>query len=141
MSDYYSRVVKIADLLGFSLNSFAKKGLGYSSYEKLRRLKDSPDNKPSIDILEDINRNFPQVNMTWLISGKGNVLIDDQQNVVYLNNLPEDKMQLSNFISEANKRSDDFLNDDAFAAYVLASYKKIKNDKRRDDLRGKILDD
>lgn len=144
MSDYYSRVVKIADLLGFSLNSFAKKGLGYSSYEKLRRLKDSPDNKPSIDILEEVHEKFPNVNLDWLITGIGVPFKDMDGDPIYLDNIPEDELQLAKLIAKLHSEREVLLEKDLFAKFIVDCYKSFvtnKNNKNREELRKKYLDD
>lgn len=72
--EYYKRIEKVSEHLGYkSINSFSKEGLAYSSAEKINRLK-KEGSKPSIDILLDITNKFDQINPSWLLSGKGEML-------------------------------------------------------------------
>ena len=48
--------------------------LGYSSSEKLSRLLRNPENKPSYDIIFDIANKFDELNIDWLITGRGAML-------------------------------------------------------------------
>lgn len=67
----FERIRKLYEYQGFnSLNDFSLNGLGYSSPQKLNRLKD-PKKKPSYDILVDILTKFREVNARWLILGDG----------------------------------------------------------------------
>jgi hypothetical protein len=57
--------------------------MGYSSPEKLYRLKrlkpNSGDfNNPSFDILIDLANMFEDLNMRWLITGRGKVLLKEE---------------------------------------------------------------
>lgn len=55
------------------MHDFAINGLSYKAVEKLNRLK-TPTKSPSYGILNDISNKFEDVNMNWLISGKGEML-------------------------------------------------------------------
>lgn len=48
--------------------------LGYKNPEKLYRLFRVENAKPSVDILEDISNIFESLNMTWLLTGRGEML-------------------------------------------------------------------
>lgn len=77
-SCFFERLMQIVDYKGFStLNNFAIKALGYSSSEKLNRLK-SENNKPSINIIQDISNKFEDINIEWLLFGKGEMLKGEQ---------------------------------------------------------------
>lgn len=55
--------------LNHNPNSFAV-ALEYPSNTKIQRLTKEP-NKPSIDILNDISNKFDNVNIDWIVTGKG----------------------------------------------------------------------
>lgn len=78
--------MEISDLKGYkSLNDFAKNGLGYSSSEKLNRLKD-PTKKPSFDIIEDVSNKFVDINVRWIVTGEGEMLnkhVTNEASAVY----------------------------------------------------------
>ena len=74
MNNIYSRLLQIVEYKGFkSINDFAKNGLGYSSSEKLNRLK-KENTSPGFDIIQDITNKFEDINMNWFVSGKGEML-------------------------------------------------------------------
>jgi len=75
-STFFDRILQIANNQGYkNINDFAKNGLGYSSSQKLNRLKD-PETKPSLDIIEDISNKFEGINLDWMIFGRGAMLTD-----------------------------------------------------------------
>ncbi len=70
-SIFFERISEVLISKGFkNLNDFAINGLGYSSSEKLNRLKDA-SKKPSVDILIDIANKFEDLDAGWLLTGKG----------------------------------------------------------------------
>lgn len=76
-SNFFERIMQIIDYYNIkSINSFAKNYLNYDSSEKINRLKRDNTN-PSYEILKDISNKFVDLNMNWLITGKGNMLIND----------------------------------------------------------------
>lgn len=144
MYPYHKRFVKLAKELGFSLNAFAKKGLGWKSYENLRRLSDSPKNKPSIDILEEVHEKFPNVNLDWLVTGVGVPFKDMDGDPIYLDNIPEDELQLAKVIAKIHSEREVLLEKDLFAKFIVDCYKSFvtnKNNKNREELRKKYLGD
>ena len=75
MQTFFKRLLHIVEFQGFkNINDFALNGLKYDSSSKLNRLKDDK-NKPSVEIILDIANQFPDVNIHWLLTGKGNVLL------------------------------------------------------------------
>jgi len=73
--NFYDRLKQVLELKGFkNLRTFAIDGLGYRSYEKLNRLKDGTK-KPGYQILLDISNKFENINLNWLITGKGEILL------------------------------------------------------------------
>ncbi|MBK6263521.1 S24 family peptidase [Marivirga sp. S37H4] len=68
-SNFFERLMVFSDSQGFkNINEFAE-FLGYSSAEKLYRLKRSPSAKPSFDIIHDISNKFEILDLRWLITG------------------------------------------------------------------------
>lgn len=71
MTNFFDRFLQIADYKGYKNPSdFAKNGLGWTSSEKINRLKDN-SKKPSVDILIEISNKFDDINPEWLLLGKG----------------------------------------------------------------------
>ena len=71
---FFERIMQIIDFYNIkSVNSFAKTYLNYDSSERINRLKDE-NKKPSIEILEDISNKFEDVNIDWLVTGRGEML-------------------------------------------------------------------
>jgi hypothetical protein len=92
MDNFYTRLSQLSEYKGFkSVNKFALDGLNYSSSEKLNRLKKENTN-PSVEILLDIANKFEEINIEWLLTGKGEML---------RNNVSETKKQSYNLVSES----------------------------------------
>ncbi|MRI64691.1 hypothetical protein EDM00_11945, partial [Ornithobacterium rhinotracheale] len=73
-SNIFERITQIAEFYGYnSINDFALNGLGYSSSEKINRLKD-PTKKPSVDIINDISNKF-EINLNWLLNEIGEMTL------------------------------------------------------------------
>ena len=82
MTNFFDRIMQFADYKGFKNPSeFAKKGLGWTSSEKINRLK-KENNKPSVDILIEISNKFDDINLSWLLTGKGEMLKTSTQSIV-----------------------------------------------------------
>lgn len=82
-SNFFERLDTLCQLKSIAgIPELAKK-MGYSSPEKLYRLKrtkpnSSELNNPSFDILVDLANMFEDLNMRWLITGRGEVLLKDK---------------------------------------------------------------
>lgn len=73
-TNFFERITQIINYKGYrSVHAFAINGLGYSSSEKLNRLK-KEGAKPSYDILEDIANKFDDINVDWLLTGRESML-------------------------------------------------------------------
>jgi len=87
MQTFFKRLLQVIEFQEFkNINDFALNGLKYDSSSKLNRLKDEK-NKPSVEILLDIANYFPKINIHWLITGNGNMLLSNYETVS--NNLKE----------------------------------------------------
>lgn len=73
-SGFFERILQIIEYYGIkSVNSFACDFLKYESSEKINRLKKENAN-PSYEILLDISNKFEDIDMNWLITGRGSML-------------------------------------------------------------------
>jgi len=57
--------------------------LGYNSPQKLYRLFNTENASPSCRIIEDISGKFYDLNLNWLFSGRGNMIIEPQEQADY----------------------------------------------------------
>ena len=77
ISNFFERISSIMDYYEIkSVKSFACKHLGYASSEKINRLK-GRGTRPSYEILNDISNKFEDINVEWLLTGKGEMLKKD----------------------------------------------------------------
>ncbi len=77
---FYLRLREFYKSLGYKNDrAFSVNALGYNGSEKINRLK-KDGNKPSIDILKDISNKFENFNLHWYITGKGEMLLSDNEN-------------------------------------------------------------
>ena len=89
MNNFYNRLSQLSEIKGFkSINKFALDGLNYLSSEKLNRLKKENTN-PSVEILIDISNKFEDVNIEWLLTGRGEMLRSVAEKNIEIN--PTDK--------------------------------------------------
>lgn len=87
-----------AKIKGFKNLNDLSDHLGYSSPEKLYRLKRNPEAKPSFDIIQDFSNKFEDLNLNWFISNDPNPSI--QTNLYKNDTIPS---------SEANEPHADFV--------------------------------
>ncbi|WP_052705156.1 hypothetical protein [Flavobacterium sp. 316] len=99
MQTFFKRLVQIIEHQGFkNVNVFALNGLGYDSSSKLNRLRD-PKNKPSLEILLDISKHFPDINIHWLVTGKGNMLLYSNESITNKLQEPNEEYLSENYAS------------------------------------------
>ncbi|MFV8347289.1 hypothetical protein [Flavobacterium sp. ZB4P13] len=104
MNEFFRRILQLSEYKGFkNISDFAKNGLQYASSEKINRLK-KENNKPSFEILLDISNKFDDVNLNWLITGRGKLSIDEysvgEQNSTYGNSKDLDLIKSKDKIIE-----------------------------------------
>jgi hypothetical protein len=73
--------------------------LGYTSSEKLYRLQRDKKAKPSFDIILDIANRFEYLNLVWLITGRGEMYINQIQNLI---NEDSVRIELNKGLHEVN---------------------------------------
>lgn len=69
-------IIQFIDFIGLNRYKFSKK-TGISESVLLNIYKGK--NKPSVDILEKILNIYPALNLNWLFTGNGNILLENQE--------------------------------------------------------------
>lgn len=73
-SEFIKRLEKIINYYGLSASSFSEKiGVQRSSISHIL----SGRNKPSLDFILKVLYSFPEINLYWLLNGKGNFLKEE----------------------------------------------------------------
>lgn len=81
-STFFDRLEEFSASEGFkSINDFAINGLKYKSSQKLNRLRGG-NNKPSLEIIEDIKNRFANADLNWLIANKGEKYLEGVDHVM-----------------------------------------------------------
>ncbi|AZA87124.1 transcriptional regulator [Chryseobacterium shandongense] len=81
-SNFFERTLRITAFYGYSGVPELARALGYSSPEKLYRLK-KENAKPSIDILQDLSNKFEDLDLNWFVTGEGEMLKSKSKNNVH----------------------------------------------------------
>jgi transcriptional regulator with XRE-family HTH domain len=89
-SEFTERLQKVIDFYGETASGFAEKiGVQRSSISHIL----SGRNKPSLDFVMKVLHSYPEVELYWLMNGKGNfpseVKVSESQN----SNLPQPKLE------------------------------------------------
>lgn len=87
-SNFFERTLRISSFYGYSGIPELSKALGYKSPEKLYRLQ-KENTKPSVDILQDLSNKFEDLNLTWYITGNGEMIISKREKNLYKENVEE----------------------------------------------------
>ncbi len=123
ISSFFERISKIMDFYHIkSVSSFALDHLGYSSPEKINRLK-KKGNNPSFEILSDISNKFDKIDVGWLLTGKGemikknsishNIEYKEQSNLELINSLINRIEDLSRQVGEKTRENEQLLRENA----------------------------
>jgi transcriptional regulator with XRE-family HTH domain len=97
IEDFIKRLEKILEYYSLTASSFADKiGVQRSSMSHLL----SGRNKPSLDFIMKISEIFPDVDLYWILNGKGNFPKTDDQEIstespLKIQNTPEDLFSAS----------------------------------------------
>jgi hypothetical protein len=78
ISPIAQRIGKYIAYLQVSRREFALR-LGYTSSEKINRLFRKDGAKPGFDIIEDMANKFVDLNVEWLVTGRGEMLKEPLQ--------------------------------------------------------------
>lgn len=97
--DFVKRLETIFDYYGLTASSFADKiNVQRSSISHLL----SGRNKPSLDFILKVIENFPEVELLWLLNGKGNFPIGEYSNPENFNSSPIQKIESEEEINSPN---------------------------------------
>jgi len=70
-STIFDRILTILEKKGLKNVSELADKLGYASPQKIYRLKQEENSKPSYDIIFDLSNKFEDLNLRWFITGEG----------------------------------------------------------------------
>lgn len=97
--DFVKRLETIFDYYGLSASSFADKiNVQRSSISHLL----SGRNKPSLDFILKVMESFPEVELLWLLNGKGNFPKGENSNSEIMNSSPIQKIENEQDISSSD---------------------------------------
>lgn len=115
--DFAKRLQEVMDLHGESASSFAEKiGVQRSSISHIL----SGRNKPSLDFVLKILSAFPDVELYWLLNGKGTAPI--------LNKLPHNQLKSSELKKDMKfENNDDKIIERIIIFYTDGTFKNFKN--------------
>ena len=116
MSNIQTRLKEFISSTGMSKNKFAEY-IGTSSALMSKLTTEEVDFRKSI--LEKILEKFPDLNLTWLLTGHGNMVIEDQLNEVQYN--PQTDEYLLETISKT-KQSEYYKYTNEIASKILYSF-------------------
>lgn len=92
IEDFVKRLQKIMDFYGESSSSFAEKiGVQRSNISHIL----SGRNKPSFDFVIKVLHSFPEVELNWLINGKGSFPNDTKNEIPNREQLPKDIVKIT----------------------------------------------
>ena len=75
ISTIFDRILIIIQRRGIRNVAELASFLGYSSPQKIYRLRQAENSKPSYDIIQDFSKKFEDLNMRWFITGEGEPFI------------------------------------------------------------------
>lgn len=93
MNNFSTRLKKYIDSLGLSINSFASI-LGHKSGTTIANAV-AGRNSPRVSLLEEIFKEFPNVNFDWLVTGRGAMHVDGSIVDILVKGLPPKEATLN----------------------------------------------
>ena len=103
IDDFVKRLEIILEYYGLNASSFADKiGVQRSSMSHLL----SGRNKPSLDFVLKILEVFPEIDLYWILIGKGNFIKSDDENVNLGTEINPEKTKVTTPISDENFASE-----------------------------------
>ena len=70
-SNFYNRMLTYAQIQGIKNTKALSDALGFEKPERLYRLKRDANARPSFETIEGLTNLFENLNLRWLITGKG----------------------------------------------------------------------
>jgi len=129
-TEFTKRLEKILSHYGLSASAFAEKiGAQRSSISHLL----SGRNKPSLDFVMKILTSFPEINLYWLLNGKGEFLKSDTPSKSLFENVSKIETKISPTLQsvETQKKEPLNFNDDDIERIVIfyknGTFKNFKN--------------
>lgn len=131
IDDFIKRLEIILDYYGLSASSFADKiGVQRSSLSHLL----SGRNKPSLDLILKVVQNFPEVDLYWILNGKGAFPKLESK---IISDLPSSSQNLENLTKEQTSSQQPSLFADEVATMKNPVFeKKIENFSNTGNLEG-----
>jgi predicted transcriptional regulator len=116
--EFTKRLQKVIDFYGESASSFAEKiGVQRSSISHIL----SGRNKPSLDFVLKVLSSFPEVELYWLMNGKGNFPATKIQNETI--KISEEKKNLTSNPESNSKVLSDSISEDKTIERIVIFYK------------------
>ncbi len=115
-SNFIKRLEKIINYYGLSASSFSEKiGVQRSSISHIL----SGRNKPSLDFILKVLSSFPEINLYWLLNGKGSFLKEEDsiENKSVLPQPVQIKVSKDNSLNKTIQRIVIFYSDGTFESF------------------------
>jgi transcriptional regulator with XRE-family HTH domain len=91
MNDIATRIFKLLNEKGMNRGLFAQKaGISPAVLSHIA----SGRNAPSLDLVLAILRLFPDIDLAWLLMGKGNMYLQEQKDTVRVDELPPERAEV-----------------------------------------------
>jgi transcriptional regulator with XRE-family HTH domain len=123
-ADFAKRLQKVIDFYGESASSFAEKiGVQRSSISHIL----SGRNKPSLDFILKIMASYPEVELYWLLNGKGSFPNKDTSQSIQNKGMVKEPDQESIISKTLKQRQQEQTIDKIIIFYTDGSFKSYQN--------------
>jgi transcriptional regulator with XRE-family HTH domain len=123
-ADFAKRLQKVIDFYGESASSFAEKiGVQRSSISHIL----SGRNKPSLDFILKIMASYPEVELYWLLNGKGSFPNKDTSQSIQNKGMVKEPVQESMISKTLKQRQQEKTIDKIIIFYTDGSFKSYQN--------------
>lgn len=78
VSQRIKEFAKLREYSGYELS----RRLGYDQPQKINRILKDTTLSPSVDTLQDFARVFPEVSLRWLLTGDGQMFLNEKTNIL-----------------------------------------------------------
>jgi transcriptional regulator with XRE-family HTH domain len=123
-ADFAKRLQKVIDFYGESASSFAEKiGVQRSSISHIL----SGRNKPSLDFILKILASYPEVELYWLLNGKGSFPNKDTSQSIQNKGMVKEPVKESMISKTLKQRQQEQTIDKIIIFYTDGSFKSYQN--------------